>query len=246
MKMGIDLSADKKIRDLILSWHISTRLIFIITALFTVPYVTRFIYQISYYLFYLTGYHKLYFTINSVYYYLAFFNTHFGGIFILVFFLIQKRGETANIILASPIKYPRVEIKNIWLRVFIYFTAIIGFGFLVHFFRILFGITNSLFVFPADIFDFLIKTFFAPISEEMYYRFLILYITAALFGKIPAVFISTFFFTISHNLSQPHQVLWATSMGFTNALLTIAYGTLWPAIGIHIINNMVVYLNHPF
>lgn len=207
MRIGIDLNADKKIRDLILSWHVSTRLFFIIAALF---------------------------------------GTHFSGIFLLVFFLIQKRGETANIILASPIKCPQIEIKNIWLRIFIYSTAIIGFGFLVHSFKILTGMTDSSFTFPSNIFDFFIKTFFAPISEEINYRFLILYITASLFGRIPAVFISTFFFTISHNLSHPYQVLWITSMGLTSALLTIVYGTLWPAIGIHIINNLVVYLNHPF
>lgn len=177
----------------------------------------------------------------------AFFGTHFiSGIFLLVFFLIQKRGETANIILASPAKFPQIEIKNIWLRIFIYFTAIVGFGFLMHFFRILTGMANSSFTFPNGILDFLIKTFFAPISEEINYRFLILYITAAVFGRIPAVFISTFFFVIAHNIWHPYQVLWITSLGFTNAFLTITYGTLWPAIGIHIINNMVVYLNHPF
>lgn len=227
--MGIDWDADKKIRDLILSWRSSTRLILIILALLAMPLAKYFIY----------------YTLNPAVYYFSLFNTQFGGFFLLVFFLIWKRGETINIILASPTQYLWIGINNIWLRIFIYFTAIISFGFAIHAFRILTGMTQSPFAFPIGIFDFLIKTFFAPISEEMYSRFLILYITVTFFGRIPAILISTFIFTISHDLSQPHEVLWVAALGLTNALLVITHGTLWPAIGMHIVNNTVAYLNHP-
>lgn len=234
MNLGIDLNADKKVRDLILSWRISTRFILVAMALLVVPHIARFVYQ------------RLYFLTNPNFLYFWFLNARFGGFFLLVFFLIWKRGETADIILASPAKYPRIGISNIWLRVLIYLTVIIGFGFAAHGFRILIGMTNAPFVFPADIFDFLNITLFAPLSEEMYYRFLILYITASLFGRIPAIFISTFFFTASHYTLQFSDLSWVAFVGLANALLTIAYGTLWPAIGIHMLNNIVSYLNHPF
>lgn len=246
VKLGIDRDADNKISDLVLSWHPLLRLILIILALITVTYTELFIYKLIDNLYYVENFHQVAYYIKSGFYYFLFINTRFGGFILLVLFLVAKKGRIANIILASLVAYPRIRIENIWIRVFTYFTAIISFGFILYSFMILVGITNSPFIFPTDIFDFLIKIFFAPISEEVYSRFLILYITASVFGRIPAVFISTLFFVIPHNLSQPYQILWVTSLGFTNAFLTIAYGTLWPAIGIHIVNNMIVYLNHPF
>ena len=248
MKLIIDWEADKKLRELILSWRPLLRLILILTAIITITPVALFIHKLIYNLYYAENYylyHVAYYA-GFWFYHFSLVNSRFGGFILLVLFLIFKKSQIADTVLSSPTAYPKIRISNIWLRIIIYFTAIIGFGFVMHAFRILIGLTDSPFAFPAGIFDFLIKTFFAPISEEVYSRFLVLYITTALFGRIPAILISTFFFAISHDLSQPYEVFWATSMGLTNTLLTIAYGTLWPAIGIHIINNIVVYLNHPF
>ena len=248
MKLIINYDADKKIRDLILSWHPLLRLILMLTAIITVTPVALFIHKLIYNLYYAENYYldRISYYTDFWFYHFSLVNTRFGGFILLVLFLIFKKSQIANTVLSSPTAYPKIRIGNIWLRIVIYFTAIIGFGFVMHAFRILIGLTDSSFAFPTGIFDFLTKTFFAPISEEVYSRFLVLYITAALFGRIPAIIISTLFFTISHDLLQPYEVFWATSMGLTNALLTIAYGTLWPAIGIHIINNMIVYFSHPF
>lgn len=248
MKLGIDLDADKKIRDLIVSWHPLSRAILMLLALIAVAPLTLFISKLIYNLYYVGNiylYYAVYYA-SFGFYYFSFINMRFGGFILLALLLIVKKGESTNILLASPVKYPRIGINNIWLRVPVYLSVIIGFGFMIHGFRILFGMTDSPFAFPTGIFDFLIRTLFAPISEEIYSRFLILYIMASTFGRIPAIFISTLFFTISHDISQPLELSWAASMGLTNALLIIAYGTLWPAIGIHIINNMVVYFSHPF
>ncbi|GEM_PF-6163480 len=248
MKVGIDWDADKKIRDLISYWHPLLRLILILLTLITVNPIALFIFKSINNLYYLENYylyHVAYYA-STWFYYFSIINTRFGGFILLALFLIFKKGRIANIVLASPIAYPKLKIDNIWLRASFYFAIIIGSGFMMHDFRILFGTTHSPFAFPTGIFDFLVNTFFAPISEEIYSRFLILYITATLFGRIPAVIFSTFIFAISHDLSQPHEVLWAAALGLTNAFLTIANGTLWPAIGIHIINNITVYFSHPF
>ena len=248
MKLKIDWEADRKLRELILYWHPLLRLILILTAIITITPVALFIHKLIYNLYYAENYylyHVAYYA-GFWFYHFSLVNSRFGGFILLVLFLIFKKSQIADTVLSSPTAYPKIRISNIWLRIIIYFTAIIGFGFVMHAFRILIGLTDSPFALPTGIFDFLTKAFFAPISEEVYSRFLILYTTVALFGRIPAILISTFFFAISHNLSQPYEVFWATSMGLTNTLLTIAYGTLWPAIGIHIINNIVVYLNHPF
>ena len=236
MKLGIDWEADRKIRRLVLSWHPLLRLFLVLLALIAVTPITSFIYTLIYEIYY----------ISFWFYHFSFVNARFGGFILLVSLLVTKKGRIADIILSPLTAYPGLKINNLWLRIPIYFAVIIGFGFSAHAFRVLAGFTQMPFAFPTGIFDFLTKTFFGPISEEMYFRFLILYITAILLGKMPAVFISTFFFTISHNLSQPYGLLWAASMGFVNAILTIAYGTLWPAIGTHIINNTVVYFSHPF
>ena len=248
MKLIINYDADKKIRDLILSWHPLLRLILMLTAIITVTPVALFIHKLIYNLYYAENYYldRISYYTDFWFYHFSLVNTRFGGFILLILFLIFKKSQIANTVLSSPTAYPKLRINNIWLRIIIYFTVITGFGFAIHTFRILIGLTDSSFTFPMGIFDFLTKTFFAPISEEMYSRFLILYTTAALFGRIPAIIISTLFFTISHDLSQPYELFWATSMGLTNALLTIVYGTLWPAIGIHIINNIVVYFSHPF
>ena len=249
MKLRIDWEADRKLRELILSWRPLLRLILILVAIIAITPVAVFIHKLIYYLFYYTKnsyLDRVSFYADYWFYHFSLVNTRFGGFILLVLFLIFKKSQIADTVLSSPTAYPKIRIGNIWLRIVIYFTAIIGFGFVMHAFRILIGLTDSSFAFPTGIFDFLTKTFFAPISEEVYSRFLVLYITAALFGRIPAIIISTLFFTISHDLLQPYEVFWATSMGLTNALLTIAYGTLWPAIGIHIINNMIVYFSHPF
>ena len=248
MKLIINYDADKKIRDLILSWHPLLRLILMLTAIITVTPVALFIHKLIYNLYYAENYYldRISYYTDFWFYHFSLVNTRFGGFILLILFLIFKKSQIANTVLSSPTAYPKLRINNIWLRIIIYFTVITSFGFAIHTFRILIGLTDSSFTFPMGIFDFLTKTFFAPISEEMYSRFLILYTTAALFGRIPAIIISTLFFTISHDLSQPYELFWATSMGLTNALLTIVYGTLWPAIGIHIINNIVVYFSHPF
>jgi len=248
VKLIINYDADKKIRDLILSWHPLLRLILMLTAIITVTPVALFIHKLIYNLYYAENYYldRISYYTDFWFYHFSLVNTRFGGFILLILFLIFKKSQIANTVLSSPTAYPKLRINNIWLRIIIYFTVITSFGFAIHTFRILIGLTDSSFTFPMGIFDFLTKTFFAPISEEMYSRFLILYTTAALFGRIPAIIISTLFFTISHDLSQPYELFWATSMGLTNALLTIVYGTLWPAIGIHIINNIVVYFSHPF
>ena len=219
-----------------------------LTAIITVTPVALFIHKLIYNLYYAENYYldRISYYTDFWFYHFSLVNTRFGGFILLILFLIFKKSQIANTVLSSPTAYPKLRINNIWLRIIIYFTVITSFGFAIHTFRILIGLTDSSFTFPMGIFDFLTKTFFAPISEEMYSRFLILYTTAALFGRIPAIIISTLFFTISHDLSQPYELFWATSMGLTNALLTIVYGTLWPAIGIHIINNIVVYFSHPF
>jgi len=247
IELGIDWDADKKIRDLILSWRPLLRLILILLTLITVTPIALFIHKLIYNLYYAGNYYlyQIAYYTGLWFYHFSYVNVRFGGFILLALFLIFKKDRIADIILSYPIAYPRLRINNIWLRIIIYFSVIISFGFALHAFRISVGMTNSPFAFQMGIFDFLTKTFFAPISEEIYTRFLILYITAALFGRIPAVLISTFVFAISHDLSQPIEILWATTMGLTNAFLTIAYGTLWPAIGIHIINNLVVYFSHP-
>lgn len=247
MKLGINRDVNRKIFDLVSSWHPLILSMLILIAFMTVTPFALFIQKLIYslysteniYLYYIAYY------ASSWFYYFLFINVRFGGFILLVLFLIVKKSRIADVILASPITYPEIGISSIWLRILTYLAVIVSFGFVARTFRTLTGLTDLPFAFTDDIFDFLIKIFFAPVSEEIYYRFLILYIIAVLFGRIPAIFISSFLFTISHDLSSPIEVLWAFSMGLAAALLTVTYGTLWPAIGTHIINNMVFYSGHP-
>lgn len=242
MKLQENACKDANIYNLVSSWRPLTRLILMLFATISISPIALFIFKLILSIENIVGFYRATHYINLGFYYFSFINLRFGGIILLIFFLMWKKGLVANILLASPYHYPKIKINNVLIRTDIYLTVIIGTIYIVYgFLKILSNISTQLFVSPAGLYDFFSTTLFAPISEEVYYRFIILYITASVFGRIPATFISTFFFVISHDLSQPYDILQTILLGFVNSLLVIRFGTLWPAIGVHIINNTIAY-----
>ncbi|MEK7087112.1 MAG: CPBP family intramembrane glutamic endopeptidase, partial [Patescibacteria group bacterium] len=96
--------------------------------------------------------------------------------------------------------------------------------------------------------DFSVRTFFAPISEEIYYRFLITYITSSVANRAIGTVFSLTLFVLSHDYSKSGivKMIWVISLALANTAATSSFGSLWPAIAIHSINNTVAYFSRPF
>ena len=154
----------------------------------------------------------------------------------------------ADIVLASPAGYKKIKIENIYLRCATYLLAIVILSIDFQGLRYLLGFSSEIFSFKTSFWDFATITFFAPISEEIYYRFLIIYVTGSVLGYTAGSIFSLFLFILSHDYSQLGAigVIWVTSLALTNTVAVRSFGSLWPAIALHSINNTVAYFLRPF
>ncbi|MBI2446692.1 MAG: CPBP family intramembrane metalloprotease [Parcubacteria group bacterium] len=239
---------DENIRKLIKSWNPAVKLLLIIIALFTVAPIMNFTWRIILYIYTFINDRESYYLITDILDNLFSYNARFGGFTLFCFFFIWKGGKIADIVLASPVGYKKIKIDNVYLRLIVYFSAIIILGFGFHGLRYLFGLSQIIFSFKTSFWDFAVITFFAPISEEIYYRFLIIYITGSIFGRATGIALSLSLFVLSHDYSQLGiiEIIWVASLALANTAATISFGSLWPAIAIHSINNTLVYFLRPF
>lgn len=238
---------DQNIQKLIESWNPAVKLLLIVVALFAALPVMNFTWRFVLYIYTFINDRESYYLISSVLNSLFLNNARFGGFILFCFFLIWKKGKIANIVLASPAGYKKLEISNVYLRYIVYLSAIIILSFSFQGLRYLLGFSSEIFSFKTNFWDFAMLTFFAPISEEIYYRFLIIYVTGSVLGHTAGSVFSLSLFILSHDYSQLGVIgiIWVTSLALTNTVFTSSFGSLWPAIALHSINNTVAYFLSP-
>lgn len=164
----------------------------------------------------------------------------FGGFFLLILFVFYKTGFIAQTVFpAVDRRAPRLQ--NIWMRLPIYISIIFIIGFIqVYIISYFLGtkiISTNL---VSDLGNFLVLTLIVPITEEIYNRFLILYIVNSWSNRFFGVLISVLLFTSGHH--QPlSNAIQAIIFGTLTALVIIKCGSLWPALAMHSWNNIIVY-----
>ncbi len=238
---------DENIQKLIKSWNPAVKILLIAVALFTAAPVMNFAWRFILYIYTFINNRESYYLITNILDHSFSYNARFGGFSLFCFFLIWKKGKIADIVLASPIDYNKIGISNVYFRSIIYLSAIIILGFGFQELRYLLGFSPTIFPFKTNFWDFAVIIFFAPISEEIYYRFLIIYITGSVFGRATGIALSLSLFILSHDYSPIGIVgiIWVASLALANTAATISFGSLWPAIAIHSINNTLVYFLSP-
>ncbi len=238
---------DENIQNLIKSWNPFVKLPLIIIALFAAAPVMNFTWRFVVYIYTFTDNRESYYLVSDALNYLFLYNARFGGFALFCFFLIWKKGEIADIVLASPVGYKKIGINNVYSRSAVYISAIIVLSFSFQGLRYLLGFSSALFSFKTNFWDFATLTFFAPISEEIYYRFLIIYIVGSVLGYTTGSIFSLSLFILSHDYSQLGVIgaIWVTSLALTNTVAVRSFGSLWPAIALHSINNTVAYFLRP-
>lgn len=160
-------------------------------------------------------------------------NIRFGGFIMLVFFLIWQKGWVSGFVLARPedrgVSRSGTVIRS--LLAYLAMVAAVAFLFqavLPHYGRLILW---------DRLWSFFFACFFAPLSEEIQYRFALFYALDSFIGRIAAMILTVFLFTLGHNY-PPVGLAYIALVGLTASLLTMRWGTLWPAILFHTLVNI--------
>ena len=168
--------------------------------------------------------------------YLFDLNIGYGGLLILIFFLIWKNGTIAEFILARPEDGPRSGIGTVRVQLVLYALSItvlaLVYQYFFHFSR---GVGNL--ILWSYFWDFFLGCFITTISEEVQYRFVLFYTLNSFFGRVAATLLSAVLFAVGHNYSLP-GLIYVGLVGLAASFLTMRHGTLWPAILFHAMVNI--------
>jgi membrane protease YdiL (CAAX protease family) len=179
------------------------------------------------------------------------FNWQYGGFIVFLFIVFWKKSKLAYPILASlGLKKSRLNKFTVVIRnpvlfnsaMFIFLVIVYGIFFQSKYF--LLGKTFLLFDSRyINWHDYLITACLVPISEEIYNRFLILYITDSWFGRAISII-----FTIAFFSNHYYDLLGTTYIALLSVILTLLIvksGSLWPVIYIHSFYNAISYFSRP-
>ena len=229
MKLDVG-SGDERIREIVAGWSFQTQLGFFLIALFgAVPIIQWLAYLIPFD------------SVRLALFRLDGFASDFFGTILLIFFLLYKRGYIADTIFSAPANY-KTNLKNVWLRFLIYTAVILAVGLAqVYNLAYLFNIGPKAMKLTGDLGGFLVFTLIVPITEEIYSRFLALYIISRWSNRLVGVTVSVFLFTIGHYSPTMSDKTQNIILGTLWALVTMKFGTLWPSLAMHSWNNMIVY-----
>lgn len=87
------------------------------------------------------------------------------------------------------------------------------------------------------------------IAYEFLFRGILLFTCKDAFGTIPALAINIMMYALAHIPKGIHEILGAIPVGLILCLVTLATGTIWTALGIHIVmalsNEWFSFYHHP-